>query len=91
MADQPIYIHKQERLEKQLKATMSSLGELDKRINDLEALVLATMTKVQSDQVQLFSLFSSINESRSAAEKFNMDATLSTPPNAPPEEVSAAG
>lgn len=91
MADQPIYIHKQERLEKQLKATMSSLGELDKRISDLEALVLASLTKVQGDQVQLFSLFSSINESKTASEKFDMSAALSTPPNAPPEEVSAAG
>ena len=47
MADQQFSIHKQEILQKQLKQTMSSLGEMDKRINELEALVLASFKKMQ--------------------------------------------
>jgi len=86
MADQQFQIHKQDRLEKQLKATMSSLGELDKRLNDLEGLVMATMTKLQSDNVQLFSLFSTLNESKIAQEKFNLAAVPANPSDAPPSD-----
>jgi len=86
MADQQFQIHKQDRLEKQLKATMSSLGELDKRLNDLEGLVMATMTKLQSDNIQLFSLFSTLNESKIAGEKFNLDAVPANPSDAPPSD-----
>lgn len=91
MADQQFSIHKQEILQKQLKQTMSSLGEMDKRINELEALVLASFKKMQVDQIALFNMISEVKEAREAAKKFDLDGMPAQIPTAPPEEVAPQG
>ena len=88
MADQQFSIHKQEILQKQLKQTMSSLGEGDKRINELEALVLASFKKMQVDQIALYNMISEIKEAKEASEKFDLDGMPAQIPTAPPEEVA---
>lgn len=90
MADQQFSIHKQEILQKQLKQTMSSLGEIDRRINELEALVLASFKKMQCDQVALYGMISEVKEAREAAKKFDLDGMPAQLPTAPPEEVAPA-
>jgi len=91
MADQQFSIHKQEILQKQLKQTMSSLGEMDKRINELEALVLASFKKMQVDQIALYTMISEVKEAREAAEKFDLEGMPAQIPTAPPEEVAPQG
>jgi hypothetical protein len=80
MADQRASIHTQDRLTKQLNATMATVGELDRRLGELEQLVLGALNKTQSDIVSLHSELSSFREKISIAEKFDMVTPVSEGP-----------
>tara|TARA_B100000902_G_C27322473_1_gene925672 strand:- start:364 stop:639 length:276 start_codon:yes stop_codon:yes gene_type:complete len=80
MADQRASIHTQDRLTKQLNATMATVGELDRRLGELEQLVLGALNKTQSDIVALHSELSSFREKISITEKFDMVTPVSEGP-----------
>lgn len=75
-----------DRMNKQLKATMASVGKVDGRMNDLEALLFAALEKQQRD---IQSLMIAVNEIKGATEarnKFDMESNPAqyTDPAQPP-------
>ena len=67
-----------DRMNKQLKSTMATLGNMDERMNALEAMVLAALEKQQNDIASLMIAVNSVTSEKNARDKFNMDATPDT-------------
>ena len=66
-----------DRLKKQLQASMKTIGNLDERLTDLEAMVQAALFKQQDDikalVIQVNQLKGQLEE-KEASKKFDMDA-----------------
>ena len=81
MADQRASVHTQERLQKQLSATMATVGEMDRRISELEQLVLGAIHKTQADVVHLANEIAAVRDKIAVGEKFDMVTPVATGPD----------
>lgn len=81
MADQRASVHTQERLQKQLSATMATVGEIDRRLGELEQLVLGSIHKTQADVVHLANEVGAIRDKIAIGEKFDMVTPVATGPD----------
>jgi hypothetical protein len=67
-----------DRMNKQLKSTMATLGNMDERMNALEAMVLAALEKQQNDIKTLMIAVNASSSEKTARDKFDMDASPDT-------------
>ena len=82
-----VKLNQVDRLKKQLKAAMKTIGNLDERLTSLESMVHAALLKQQDDIKALVIKVNKLEgekEYQKAAEKFDMDAMPAEVPNAPP-------
>ena len=72
-----VKLNQVDRLKKQLQAAMKTIGNLDERLTDLEAMVQAALFKQQDDikalVIQVNQLKGQLEE-KEASKKFDMDA-----------------
>ena len=82
-----VKLNQVDRTKKQLQLAMKTIGNLDERLTDLEAMVQAALFKQQDDIKALVIQVNQLKgqlEYKDAASKFDMDAVPSQPSSAPP-------
>ena len=82
-----VKLNQVDRTKKQLQLAMKTIGNLDERLTDLEAMVQAALFKQQDDIKALVAEVNALKgvmERKEAEKKFDMDAVPSDVPNAPP-------
>ena len=82
-----VKLNQVDRTKKQLQLAMKTIGNLDARLTDLEAMVQAALFKQQDDIKALVAEVNALKgviERKEAEKKFDMDAVPSDVPNAPP-------
>ena len=82
------------RLQKQLQACMKTIGNLDERLAQIEAMSNAALLKQQDDIAGLvadINLLKGNKEYETAANKFDMDAQVGQHPDAPPAPAPPVG
>jgi hypothetical protein len=70
-----------DRTNKQLKAAVTTIGNLDERLTTLESLVMSMGTKQQEDIRSAWNEINKLNGNEDASKKFDMESTVATHPH----------
>ena len=73
-----------DRLTKQLKVAMTTIGNIDESLSAMESMINSALFKQQEDIRQAYIEINALKSANQMAEKFDLDATVAQPPGVPP-------